>query len=152
MPRHPALSPTVTAISGSVYSKLAQKLATHAGPVYPLHVGDTWMEPPEGCRMEGLKVADHPGMPGSTRPQGLPSLLAAVAQRAEERSGVPTTPDNVLIAAGATGALGAAVGAMVSPGDEVLLLAPFRPLIAGIVRSFHGVPVAVPFLGSVTTP
>jgi N-succinyldiaminopimelate aminotransferase len=65
---------------------------------------------------------------------------------------VPTTPDNVLIAAGATGALGAAVGAMVSPGDEVLLLAPYWPLIAGIVRSFHGTPVAVPFLGRVTTP
>ena len=152
MPRHPGLSPTVTAISGSVYSKLAQKLQTHAGPVYPLHVGDTWMEPPEGCRMEDLHTADHPGMHRYTAPQGLPSLIAAVAQRVEERSGVPTTPDHVLIAAGATGALGAAIGAMVSPGDEVLLLAPFWPLISGIVRSFHATAVAVPYMGLVHTP
>ncbi|HXT22370.1 MAG TPA: pyridoxal phosphate-dependent aminotransferase, partial [Thermoanaerobaculia bacterium] len=41
---------------------------------------------------------------------------------------------------------------MVSPGDEVLILAPFWPLIAGIVRSFHGKPVPVPFLGNVSTP
>ena len=150
MPRHPALSPTVTAISGSVYSKLAQKLATHRGTVYPLHVGDTWMEPPTGCRMEDLRVGEHPGMHRYTAPQGHPALLAAVARYVEAKSGVPTTPDNVLIAAGATGALGAAVGAMVSPGDEVLLLAPYWPLIAGIVRSFHGTPVAVPFLGRVT--
>ena len=152
MPRHPQLSPTVTAISGSVYSKLAQKLATHQGPVYPLHVGDTWMEPPTGCRMEDLRVGENPGMHRYTAPQGHPALLAAVARYVEEKSGVPTTPDNVLIAAGATGALGAAVGAMVSPGEEVLLLAPYWPLIAGIVRSFHGTPVAVPFLGRVTTP
>jgi aspartate aminotransferase len=152
MPRYPALSPSVTAISGSVYSKLAQQLATHRGPVYPLHVGDTWMEPPTGCRMEDLRVSEHPGMHRYTAPQGHPALLAAVARYVEARSGVPTTPDNVLIAAGATGALGAAVGAMVSPGDEVLLLAPYWPLISGIVRSFHATPVAVPFLGRVATP
>ena len=81
MPRHPALSPTVTAISGSVYSKLAQKLAVHRGPVYPLHVGDTWMEPPTGCRMEDLRVGEHPGMHRYTAPQGLPALLDAVVDR-----------------------------------------------------------------------
>ncbi len=151
MPRHPALSPTVTGISGSVYSRLAQKLATHQGPVYPLHVGDTWMEPPTGCRMEDLRVGEHPGMHRYTAPQGHPELLAAVARYVERKSGVPTTTDNVLIAAGATGALGAAVGALVSPGEEVLLLAPFWPLISGIVRSFHGTPVAVPFLGEVAS-
>jgi aspartate/methionine/tyrosine aminotransferase len=152
MPRHPALSPSVAAIPGSVYSKLAQKLAGHTGTVYPLHVGDTWMEPPEGCRMEDLRVAEYPGMHRYTAPQGLPTLLAAIATRVEDRSGEATTPDDVLVAAGGTGALGAAVGALVSPGEEVLLLAPYWPLIAGIVRSFHGRPVAVPFLGRADSP
>ena len=151
MPRHPQLSPSVAEITGAVYSRLAAKLASHTGPVYPLHVGDTWMEPPEGCRMEDLRVAEHPGMHRYTAPQGLPQLLAALADTVERRSGVPTTPDEVLVAAGATGALGAAVGALVNPGEEVLVLAPFWPLIAGIVRSFHGVPVPVPFLGDVAT-
>jgi N-succinyldiaminopimelate aminotransferase len=151
MPRHPRLSPTVAEIPGAVYSRLAQRLAEHRGPVYPLHVGDTWMEPPVGCRMEDLRVADHPGMHRYTAPQGMPALLAAVAQAVERRSGVPTAPDEVLIAAGATGALGAAVGALVTPGEEVLLLAPYWPLIAGIVRSFHGMPVAVPFVGEVAS-
>jgi aspartate/methionine/tyrosine aminotransferase len=152
MPRHPRLSPSVAEITGAVYSRLAQKLATHRGPVYPLHVGDTWMEPPAGCRMEDLRVADHPGMHRYTAPQGMPQLLAAVAETVQRRSGVPTGSDEVLIAAGATGALGAAIGALVSPGEEVLLLAPFWPLIAGIVRSFHGIPVPVPYLGAVETP
>jgi N-succinyldiaminopimelate aminotransferase len=54
------------------------------------------------------------------------------------------------MATGATGALGAVAGALLAPGDQVLILAPHWPLIAGIVRSFHATPVAVPYLGEVT--
>ena len=43
-------------------------------------------------------------------------------------------------------------GAIVAPGDEVLLLAPHWPLITGIVQSFHGVPVDVPFFGAADSP
>lgn len=53
----------------------------------------------------------------------------------------------MLVAAGATGGLGAVMGAMLEDGDEVLILAPYWPLIPGIVRSFHGVPVPVPVPG-----
>ena len=77
MPRHPDFSYTVSEISGSVFSALADRLTTHTGEVYPLHVGDTWMEPAEGCRMEDLRVADHPGMHRYAVPQGLPKLLEA---------------------------------------------------------------------------
>jgi N-succinyldiaminopimelate aminotransferase len=147
MPRFPAFASSVTAISGSVYTALAHRLAGFEGETYPLHIGDTWMEPAEGCRMEDLKVADHPGMHRYSSPQGLPALIEAIAERTEARTGVAAARDEILVAAGATGALGAAVGALVDPGDEVLILAPYWPLITGIVRSFHGVPVPVPFIG-----
>lgn len=148
MPRHPRFSPSVQDISGAVYSALAHRLASHRGEVYPLHVGDTWMEPPEGCRMEDLRVAEYPGMHRYAAPQGMPALLDAIVERVRERTGVPTERDNVLVATGATGALGAVAGAILSPGDEVLLLAPHWPLITGIVQSFHGVPVDIPFFGA----
>jgi aspartate/methionine/tyrosine aminotransferase len=148
MPRHPRFSPSVQDISGAVYSALAHRLASHRGEVYPLHVGDTWMEPPEGCRMEDLRVAEYPGMHRYAAPQGMPALLDAIVERVRERTGVPTERDNVLVATGATGALGAVAGAILSPGDEVLLLAPHWPLITGIIQSFHGVPVDVPFFGA----
>lgn len=152
MPRHPRFSPSVQDISGAVYSALAHRLASHRGEVYPLHVGDTWMEPPEGCRMEDLRVAEYPGMHRYAAPQGMPALLDAIVERVRERTGVPTERDNVLVATGATGALGAVAGAILSPGDEVLLLAPHWPLITGIVQSFHGVPVDVPFFGAADSP
>jgi aspartate/methionine/tyrosine aminotransferase len=147
VPRHPAYAPTVAQLSGAVYSALAERLSRHAGEVYPLHVGDTWMEPPEGCRMEDLTVARYPGMHRYAPVQGLPALLDAIVTRTRARTGVPTERENVLVATGATGALGAVAGALLAPGDEVLLMAPYWPLIAGIVTSFHGVPVPVSLLG-----
>jgi N-succinyldiaminopimelate aminotransferase len=152
MPRHPGFSPSVQDISGAVYSALAHRLATYQGEVFPLHVGDTWMEPAEGCRMEDLHVAEYPGMHRYAPPQGMPALLDAIVERVRARTGVPTERDNVLVATGATGALGAVAGAILAPGDEVLLLAPHWPLITGILQSFHGVPVDVPFFGAADSP
>lgn len=149
MPRYPDPSRGLASIGGSVFSALADRLATFDGELYPFHVGDTWLEPAVGCRMQDLTVEQNPGMHRYAPPRGMPALLQSIARRAEASSGVPTTAGNVLIAAGATGALGATIGALTDPGDEVLILAPYWPLITGIVRCAHAVPVVVPFLGEV---
>jgi len=146
MPSHPRIAAHLEAIPASVYSSLAGKLASFEGESYPLHVGDTWMEPAEGCRMEDLKVAEHPGMHRYASVHGLPELLDAIVERERAKTGLALERENVLITAGATGGLGAVAGAILEPGDEVLILAPYWPLIEGIVRSFHGTPVAVPVL------
>ena len=147
MPRHPSVSPSLAAVEASVFSSLIDRLKLYAGEIYPFHVGDTWLEPAEGCRMEDLSVAEHPGMHRYAPPRGLPPLLEMLAERVQGRSGVPTSPDDVLVTAGATGGLSAVVGAIVQPGDEVLVLAPYWPLITGIVRCYHGHPVGVPSIG-----
>jgi len=152
MPRFPESAPHLAAIPPSVYSSLAHRLEAYRGESYPLHVGDTWMEPPAGCRMEDLKVADHPGMHRYTSVHGLPALLDAIVERERANTGLALERENVLVAAGATGGLGAVAGAILAPGDEVLILAPYWPLIEGIVRSFHGRPVAVPILAELGEP
>ena len=144
MPRYPSSANHLKRIPPSVYSGLAHRLDRFAGETYPLHVGDTWMEPPEGCRMEDLRVADFPGMHRYAPVHGLPALLDAILERERQKTGLALERENVLVAAGATGGLGAVAGALLEPGDEVLILAPYWPLIEGIVRSFHGAPVAVP--------
>ncbi len=144
MPRFPDTARHLAGIPPSVYSGLAHRLDRFAGETYPLHVGDTWMEPPEGCRMEDLRVADLPGMHRYAPVHGLPVLLDAILERERRKTGLALERDNILVAAGATGGLGAVAGALLEPGDEVLILAPYWPLIEGIVRSFHGAPVAVP--------
>jgi len=144
MPRHPAVSPSLGDVGGSVYSAHAARAAASGGEVYPFHVGDTWLEPPEGCRMEDLRTDELPGLHRYAAPRGRADLLGRVAARVAERTGVPTTPDHVLVTTGATGGLGAVLGAIVDPGDDVLVLAPYWPLIVGIVRCFRARPVPVP--------
>ncbi|RME29426.1 MAG: pyridoxal phosphate-dependent aminotransferase [Deltaproteobacteria bacterium] len=139
MPRHPDISPVIAAMPRGVFSSVAHRIAGLRGEVYPLHIGDTWLEPPEGCRLEDLRTEQHPGIHRYGRPRGRPELIAAIAAR----HGV--SEDRVLVSTGATGALGAALGALLDPGDEVLVLAPFWPLIRGIVTSQRGVPVEVPY-------
>jgi N-succinyldiaminopimelate aminotransferase len=151
MPRPPQLSPAASSIKGSVYSSVLHRLAKYGGEVYPLHVGDTYLEPVEGCRMEDFPLAAHPGIHRYAPPQGLPALVDAVVDRLRARTGVPLERENVFVTGGATSGLASIVGAIVSPGEEVLLLSPHWPLIEGHVRMAGGVPVDVPFFGVAET-
>lgn len=147
MPRFPQIAPNIAGMTGSVYSSLAHRLSAFEGEVYPFHIGDTWMEPAVGTRMEDLTVAEHPGMHRYAPVQGRRDLLEAIADRVQRRSGFAAELRDILVTAGATGALGAIIGAITEPGDEVLLLAPYWPLISGIVRSSKATAIDVPFIG-----
>jgi len=147
MPAFPSVSPSVAAAPASVYSTLVGRAAASGHAVVPMHIGDTWLEAPEGCRMEDLHVAHVDGLHRYAPVQGLPALLDAIAARVERAQGVRTPPTDVLVTAGGTGGFGAVLGAVCSPGDEVLVCAPYWPLITGIVRGAHATPVVVPVLG-----
>ncbi len=73
---------------------------------------------------------------------GLPALRAAVADRYTAR-GLPTTPDQVLITQGAQQAISLAIGALVGPGDRVVVEHPTYPnaLDAIAHRGARAVPV-----------
>lgn len=154
MPRPPLNAPSVAAMSGAVFSKLAVKIRerTAAGQrIHPLHVGDTYLEPFVGGRMQDLSVDDNPGMHKYTSPQGLPSLISTALEKVNEINRIPAEPGQLLVTAGATGGLGAAIGSFAAPGEEILILAPYWPLIRGIVQTFRATPVEVPFYDRMTT-
>ncbi len=152
MPRHPHTTASIDQVHGSVFSSVAEVLAEYQGELFRFQVGDTWMEPAERCRMQDLTVEDHPGMHRYTRTRGVPELVSAVAERVTSRSGLPTDGSEVVITAGATGGLASICGTILSPGDEVLVLAPYWPLVDGVVRVNRGTPVPVPFIGTVEGP
>ncbi|WP_090035101.1 pyridoxal phosphate-dependent aminotransferase [Cellulomonas marina] len=65
---------------------------------------------------------------------GIPALRQAVAAHQERHYGLRVDPDReVLVTAGATEALAAAVLALAGPGDEVLTLEPFYDAYAAVV-------------------
>ena len=142
MPRHPAAAPSATAVTGSVFSNLAHRIATHQGERFPLHVGDTWMAPPVDPK--GLTYPDT--VHRYSVPRGRPELVDALAQDIGERHALPVNASDVFVSAGATEGLAIVAGAMLSPGDEVIVLAPHWPLIHGILTWNRATPVRVDIL------
>ena len=69
--------------------------------------------------------------------QGTPELLKAVAEF-ETARGMACVPEQVLITAGATGALYTALTGILNPGDEVIIPTPAFPLYESIVTAAGG--------------
>jgi len=139
----------VAALPGAVYTPF--DLSRHRGPLFPLQVGDTWLEPAVGARMEDLREADFPGLHRYGPTGGIAPLVDAIVAKLRERNALAVEPAQVLVTAGATSGLACAVSALCDPGEEVLICAPFWPLIRGIVRSQRATPVEVPFFDRVAT-
>jgi N-succinyldiaminopimelate aminotransferase len=146
-PSEQRASAAVAAMPGAVYTPF--DLAAAARPVIALHVGDTWLEPFAGARMEDLSERDFPGLHRYVDTRGVPALVDAIVQKVRERNRIQAERSQILVTAGATSGLSCAVSALADPGEEVLILAPFWPLIRGIVRSLRATPVEVPFFDSV---
>ncbi len=147
MPRHPQLDPTFHRLDRSVFSDLAPRIASLQGEIYPLHVGDAWMDPDPGMSWQSLDDQASPRPHRYCDPHGISELIERLVDKVRADNRIPIGgAENILITTGATGALTVAAMCSVSPGDEVLVLAPYWPLIRGIVISSGGQPVEVPVL------
>ena len=75
---------------------------------------------------------------------GVPALREAIAAKVERLYGFSYNPDTeVTVTAGATQALFTALGAIVRPGDEVVIIDPAYDCYAPAVELFGGTPVHV---------
>jgi N-succinyldiaminopimelate aminotransferase len=75
---------------------------------------------------------------------GIPELRTAVAEHQQRRYGLTWDPDTeVLVTAGATEAIAAALLALLEPGDEVIALEPYYDSYAACIAMAGGVRVPV---------
>ena len=141
----PALSSRVGRVGRSVYSQLLHKLSHYQGEVYPLHVGDTYL-PPAVSISEPMIMTHRADQPHRYTPvRGTASLISTASQWISERQGQLVSTDEVIITGGATAGLSALVAALLNPGEELMLLAPYWPLMAGATRMHGAIPIAIPF-------
>ena len=75
---------------------------------------------------------------------GLPTLRSALAKRLTGMDGQQVAPSQIHVGCGCTHALFCAARAILNPGDEVLVVTPYWPLIAGVLRTVGAVVVEVP--------
>jgi DNA-binding transcriptional MocR family regulator len=102
--------------------------------------------PPEITAAFTAALADLPRLlPGhGYHPQGLPELRARIADRYTAR-GLPTTPEHVLVTAGALHAVAVALEVLAGPGDRVLVEHPSYPNALDAIsgQGARRVPVAI---------
>src|SRR5580698_5140284 len=125
----PSLSPLRASLRPSVFADLEAHIKAHAGrggDLIGLHLGDTYLEPPQAARL-GAVAAQHgdgPDLYQYGKVTGLSSFREAIAEelRRRERTFAGVSGEkNVLLGAGATHALSCVAAAILSPGDDVLL-------------------------------
>src|SRR5215813_1489458 len=143
MPRHPSISQAAGDLPASIFARLVERLAGHSGAVFPFHLGDTHLLPP--VRLESLDFGSAGALYTYAPPAGDPLLIEAVVRKLAAKNGINTTPAAIQITAGATHAFACAMRLVCDPGDEVLLLAPYWPLIRGCALAVGARPVEVPF-------
>lgn len=141
----PRISRAASGLRASVFAQLADRFRNPPPGFLPMHIGDTWMAPPEAARLETLDWSKAPPLYKYSHPFGLREMLEEVAARLQARNGIPATPDWLQITCGATHALRCSAHTVLDPGDEVLVLAPYWPLIKGVLASAGAVPLEVPF-------
>ena len=90
--------------------------------------------------LQDMHRAAMAGHTGYAMVPGTSALRAAVAQRTQDRTGVPTRPENVLITPGGQSALFAAHSAACDPGDVALYLDPYYATYPGTIRACGAVP------------
>ncbi len=149
----PSLSPLRASLRPSVFADLQPHIAAYAargGDLIALHLGDTYLEPPQVALLGPVlqRHGDGTNLYRYGAVAGLPSFRNAIAEDLRRRGRTfPTVAGdkNILLGAGATHALFCAAAAVLSPGDEVLLPSPYWPLAHGILLAAGARPVEVPF-------
>jgi N-succinyldiaminopimelate aminotransferase len=152
MPRYPSAAASSHGLSDAVFSQLAARAQREGGVLYPLHVGDTCMEPMACARVETLNTEHTPGLHAYAPVRGEPTLVDAIVRKVQRRCGVTLTREQIQVVSGATAGLGVVANVLLEPGDEVILPSPFWPLIRGIIRARAAIPVEVPFYPRLRTP
>ncbi len=109
--------------------------------VFDLSLGNPIMEPPEEFRKELRQLVENPppGMHRYMENAGYRETRAAVAKALADESGLQFSADDIVMTGGAAGALNVVLKAILNPGDEVIILAPFFVEYLSYVDNHGGV-------------
>ena len=107
-----------------------RKAEIGADKVFDFSIGNPSVPAPEALT-EALKDlisnVDPVALHGYTSAQGDAAVRAAVAEAEEARSGCEVDPNLIYMTCGAAASLTVSLHAIVNPGDEVIVLAPYFP-------------------------
>src|SRR3982751_1909190 len=131
------MNPIYEQMTTSVFERMSSLAAKHGA----VNLGQGF--PDFGWPDEILDMAAVALKKSSTQyapSRGVPALREAVAAHYGRQFGQQLSADSVCVTSGATEALGAAILATISPGDEMIILTPAYDSYAPMIRRSGGVP------------
>jgi aspartate aminotransferase len=140
-----SISELVQSIADSPTLKLnerARQLREKGEPVIHLGTGEPTNKIPMAAILSATACLTS-GDVKYTPTTGLPALKKAIVATMDAQYGKSVQPRNVIVSEGAKHALYNILMAILNPGDEVLLLAPYWVSYPEMVRLCQGVPVIV---------
>ncbi len=121
----------------------AKALKAAGRPVIGFGAGEPDFPTPQAIVESAVAAAQDPANHRYTPAAGLPALKDAIAAKTLRDSGYEVRPADVLVTNGGKQAVFQAFAAVLDPGDEVLLPAPYWTTYPEAIRLAGGVPVEV---------
>ncbi len=115
----------------------AKALEAEGRSIIHMEVGEPDFSTPEPV-LEAAQQALAAGKTHYTPSLGLPELRSAISDYYQSHYGEAVSADRIIITPGASGALILALGALINPGEEVLMADPGYPCNRNFVRMFEG--------------
>ncbi|MEU0237809.1 pyridoxal phosphate-dependent aminotransferase [Nocardiopsis sp. NPDC006198] len=146
MSDRPRVSARISAVSESATLAVdarAKAMKAEGRPVIGFGAGEPDFPTPDHVVEAAVAAARDPRFHRYTPAGGLPELREAVAEKTRRDSGYAVEPSQVLVTNGGKQAVHEAFAAMLDPGDEVLLVAPYWTTYPESVKLAGGVPVFV---------
>ncbi len=124
-----------------------RKAEIGADKVFDFSLGNPSVSPPPSVDREIARLArecSKTSLHSYTSAAGAIATRRAVAEYLQKTHGFPAIPECIYMTVGAAAALTATLGAVVCPGEEVILIAPYFPEYKVFVENVGGIPVSVP--------
>lgn len=120
----------------------ARKLQQKGADIIWLNLGDPDkfdFDTPSHIKKAAIKAMDEYN--GYIDSEGLPALREAVAAREKRKNGISISINDIFVTNGTSEAIQMIYGALLNPGDEILVPGPAYPPYAALARFFDAVPV-----------
>lgn len=121
----------------------AKQLIEQGADVVNMAAGEPDFDTPDVAKQGGIRAIEQ-GFSKYTPVAGTLELRKAIARKLEQDNGVQYTPDQIVVSNGGKQALYNAFMALVDPGDEVIIPAPYWVTYPEQVKLAGGVPVIIP--------
>ena len=132
----------VQASSTMAIDSLAKQMKADGIDVVGFGAGEPDFNTPDEIKAAGIRAIEENNT-RYTPASGLPGIKKAVCERVKADFHVEYAPSQVMVAAGAKHCVYVALRALVNPGDEVIVPAPYWVSYIELVRMMGGVPVVV---------